>query len=92
MTDAEITRVLAEKVMGWPTAKSPVEAWEVRNHLAAWGTVDVLMDGSGADRVEFLPWSRSTTHHKATAKADSAPRAICLAALRTVGVEPEDRP
>lgn len=55
MIDEEITRVLAEKVMGWPVASSPAErrALQVRAHVRANGGPGDLLRGR----------SRSTRTH-----------------------------
>lgn len=135
-TDAEITRLLAEKVMGWPVSRTreeaiahgqagsgqicefdggavrfaaapgfgrdgwlarwrPLEridhAWQVRDRLAEWGYVGIEHRQNGSECVVFTPgmnapsYSRSVVHFE-----QSAPRAICLAALRAVGQDVEE--
>jgi hypothetical protein len=127
LTDEEITRELATKVMGWkPTdpdsrwfeAESgrasfckpilngqlltvqeaahqwaPLEliadAWEVRDRLKTLGLVCIETQDE-RELCRFWPkqlpkFGNGYVH----GIADSAPRAICLAALRAVGIEPE---
>ncbi len=120
LSDAGITRALAEKVMGWTdeggwwvTAEgrhftgcsvedrteddawwpltSIADAWMVRDRLAEWGNVAVVRNREGGqDCASFCPDFSAPSHILGSAAmASCAPRAICYAALRVVGVEPE---
>jgi hypothetical protein len=146
LSDAEITRRLAEKVMGWSEVPAPLQdaplrgtlapllegapnffqdplpglqigvigdgrliypwaplesiadAWMVRDRLTEWGAVEIQSHEIGTsrrrDRVFFVAYNGAPTGVRwaaAVAEADDASsRAICLCALRAVGVEPEE--
>ena len=137
MNDEEITRALAEKIMGWPVVRTyedagrkagefqsyiadipepgffgkvhppqavhhsgeswaPLEriehAWEIRAVLLEHGDVSI---GSHPERVQFTPSRQAQLAgpwrwaHVAEHDHSSTCRAICLAALRAIGLEPE---
>jgi hypothetical protein len=127
LTDEEITRELATRVMGWTAHVMPAprrgqpptrfyrrpngmpkmagdwtpldnifDAWEIRDVLAAHGRVQVANGYGVFDGCEFEPFTGGPPPYpfgqpgcinKAT--APNAARAICLCALRAVGVDPE---
>jgi hypothetical protein len=61
-------------------------AWDVVSHTArqwAWSLeTDITHDGSDLVRVQINTWKGDRVFH---AEAESAPHAICLAALKAVG-------
>lgn len=102
MTDRELDAMVAEKVMGWtlhgvaPSGGrvliAPSGAMGIPNYStdisAAWQVVEKMR----SKRIHFemgstIPgdWTAYFNNDRATDK--SAPRAICLAALKAVGVE-----
>lgn len=139
MTDAEITRALALKVMGWSEIAAPKgvslaehlsgapvfwrddddpyamagivrggrvtftypwdplglisHAWRVRDRLVAHGRV-VVANGFGTfEGCQFDPFTGGPPPFPFAASfaaADTAARAICLCALRAVGLDPEE--
>ncbi|HEX4495296.1 MAG TPA: hypothetical protein VIE43_06475 [Thermoanaerobaculia bacterium] len=127
LSDEEITRQLAEMVMGWElqakygwygTAEerfahwlgeeehakkwrpleSIADAWMVRDRLATGGDFS-LFCASGIEHAVYTPQAACVRLPQTNAQrlpplpgsalATTAPRAICLCALRAVGVEPE---
>jgi hypothetical protein len=78
VTDDALTRLLAEKVMGWPVASSP--------RLAEWGSVALRCNASG-EWCLIVPTLGQEGKLQNHARSTTAARAICLAALRAVGQE-----
>jgi len=114
MTDQELTRLLAVKVMGWGEGmegskavwladggrlskqswwplESIIDAWEVRDRLAEHGTIEVTRCEDD-EWVDFTPYVHDGPFSAASLYRSGhvAPRVICLAALRAMGIDPED--
>lgn len=103
MNNREIDRLIAEKVMGWEfsegcwvTEFGPLDdrdgEWTPSTFLYdAWAVVGKFEDVRLERNKSLTPSVRVDVWNptKVTAFADTVPRAICLAALKAVGVEVE---
>jgi Phage ABA sandwich domain len=93
----EIDRLVAEKVMGWEAGKYAYGSWFPTTNIAdAWKVVEKL----SKDGFEFQVWREKNGKYNVEfakdffyvfgfAESETAPLAICLAALKAVGVEVE---
>ena len=133
MTDEQLTRLLAIKVMGWPVVTTfeeagrlsiegktgyfaeitepgfmgvvhppaafrpkgepwhPLEsvehAWDAWNRLAFVGEWTLSQNPSGGVTAIFASWAVNA--RRDSVREETAARAICLCALRAVGIDPE---
>jgi len=110
MTDEEINRLVAEKVMGFHTSMFDEvdfleSAMDYCNDWDAMGEViekiDLVFEMSRDDNIsysvkfiEFYPDSEKSyfphVHKFHTAEAESAPKAVALAALKAKGIDIEN--
>lgn len=82
----ELDRLVAERVMGWgPCTGVDLEQWHPSTDIAhAWEVVERVRGGIGfsiqrCEMLGWLCWFRSASDN--VARADTAPLAICRAAL-----------
>ena len=67
----------------WSPSTSIVAAWQVVEKIPS----DLKLTGPHGDKDESWVWIAAFDYNQFVAGAKTAPRAICLAALKAVGVE-----